>query len=141
MHGTYYEAACLDRLALGRDVKDFTEYVLQQTPRDLANHVHPDNCADVKFDCLVRDPIGTVRDVYEQLQWEFTPEYEKILTDFVAADKLKREDAKKTGGGGGGGKHGMYEHSPDRFGLNKYDFKMGVYEEYVEKYGLQDCKM
>jgi hypothetical protein len=139
MHGTYYEANCLDRDSLGVNVKNFTEYVLKQTPIDLAEHVNPDNSADVLFDNLVRDPISTVRDVYKQLNWEFSSEYEEILMDHVAADNRKREAKKKSEGGKG--KHGMYQHTPDRFGLQKYDFKSGVYEEYVNMYGLQDCKM
>lgn len=142
MHGTYYEASCLDRHAVGRDVKHFTEYVLQQTPIDLAGYVQTGNAADVLFDNLVRDPVETVRRVYQQLHWDFSVEYENILRAHVAADKLKRE-ADKSGRGRGGGKHGMYQHSPDRFGLEQFDFteEEGVYGEYIKKYGLQECTM
>lgn len=137
MHGTYYEANCLDRHALGKDVKQFTEIVLQQTPDDLTKFVRHENTANVLFDKLVQNPIEAVRDVYKQLRWNFTPEYNTILQHHVTADKLKREAKKKSDGG----KHGMYQHTPDRFGLGEFDFTTGIYEDYIRKYGLQDCKM
>ena len=61
MHGTYYEAHCLDRDALGKDAKEFTEYVCQQTPKDIMENVNSANTANVLFDQLVRNPVETVR--------------------------------------------------------------------------------
>jgi hypothetical protein len=141
MHGTYYEADCLDRHALGRDVTDFTEYIFNAAPKDLEERGSPENSANVLFDNLVRDPIGTVRDVYQQLKWDFTPEYKLILQEHVAADTLKREAKKCESKREGKSGHGMYHHSSDRFGVDQSIFAQDTFKEYIDKYGLQDNKL
>lgn len=135
MHGTYYEAGCLDRRQLGKDVTGVMEYVFQQTPKDLEESVQMKNCGHVLFDDLVLRPIDTVRRLYETFGWEMSDEYEKILLDHVAADKKKRESNKTSGN------HGMYKHTPNRFQLDKANLKKGIFNDYVEMYGLKDCVM
>ena len=143
MHGTYYEASCLNRQDLSQDVVDFTQYVVQQTPQDLKSHVDDKSSCHVKFDYLVQDPLQTVKEVYKKFNWEFTAEYERILVDFLKVDQDKRNEKKRMSNKNNKRQqHGMYEHTPDRFGLNDYDFHNDkIFSNYVKKFGLEDCKM
>jgi hypothetical protein len=137
MHGMYFESDCLDRHQLCKDAIDFTEHVFSHASNDLESRKDPENNAHVLFDNLVRDPINTVRAVYQQLNLEFSSEYEQILKDHVAEDKKKRESAKKNGESN----HGMFQHDPERFGLDKNVFKKEVFQNYIKKYGLNSNKL
>ena len=131
----YYERNCLDRTALGEDICGYARDRLQQTPLDI--HSLALDCADVIFDELVSDPIGTVKKVYQHFDWQFTEEYEEILKRHLAEDAKKRALVRRRKGG----VSALHEHDLGRFGLREEDLaNEEVFREYVRRYGMQECK-
>ena len=50
----------------------------------------PDRYAMVRFEDLVADPVRAVRDLYERVGLEYTPEYHAALTERAKADRAYR---------------------------------------------------
>ena len=86
----------------------------------------------VKYELLVADPVGSIQRLYAEGGWEFTPEYETALVEYVAKNKAERHEKKKKASAGGlaGGGH---EYSLERFGLEAAELSKEL-KWYVDKY-------
>jgi hypothetical protein len=134
MHHLYYEQPCLDLQELGTDISGLAKDMLEEGTRAI-DELSLD-CAHVKFDRLLTDPVGMVRDVYEHFGWTFSKEYEEILERFLEEDKKKREEVRRKKGG----ESGMHEHSLEHFGLREEDFSNDKFQTYLGRFGLEDMK-
>ena len=65
----------------------------------------------VKYENLVRDPVGTVKQVYASFGWAFTKAYEDKLVAYIAANKAERAKQASTG-------KAMHSYSLEQFGLD-----------------------
>ena len=52
---------------------------------------------NVMYTELIKNPVGTVKKLYGDLGYEFTPEYEKLLKEYVEENNREREALKKSG--------------------------------------------
>ena len=79
MHSVYYEMETRDDAALGHEIASLSERLLADSPKNMKE------CgleyADVLYHELVDDPLNTVKSLYKQFGWEFTAEYEAIITE------------------------------------------------------------
>jgi len=81
----------------------------------------------VKYLELIKNPIEVVKALYKQCDYEFTPEYEKILEEYIAKNKAEREATKKKTGG-----KTMHNYSLEEYGMSKSD--VDSLSWYTEKY-------
>lgn len=102
----------------GKDIMNSSQKFLKtahdfykSTPQDTNPH------SSVMYKDLIKDPVGTVRSLYKELGYEFTAEYEKILTEFIAADRAEREEIKKKTGG----KKKLHDYSLEMYGIKEED--------------------
>lgn len=114
---------------------EVTSKILLQAPKDLAVLNTP--CAHVLYDNLVKDPIGTVKMVYDTHGWDFTPEYEAILRQFLLDDKRKRDEVKRRLGF----KHAIHEHDLSEFGLTRDMLSTGPYAEYMKIFDMEHSRL
>jgi hypothetical protein len=75
---------------------------------------------DMSYRALVRDPVASVRGVYQRFGWEFTPAAEAGLLTWLAENPA--------------GKHGTHRYALEDFGLTESDVR-DVYADYIETYG------
>ena len=68
----------------------------------------------VKYENLIKDPIGVVKGIYAAYGWTYSAEYNEILEAHIKADREKR--AKK---GFGKGKNKKHAYSLDMYGLTE----------------------
>lgn len=132
MHELYFEDQDGVDPMLGGQVLNYCSTVLGQAEEDIKTTGLP--CAHVNFDKLSTDPIGMVRDIYATFGWEVSKEYEAALTDYLAKDKIKREEVKKRTAG-----VERAVHTPEDFRLTKE----GVNKEfagYINKYKFTASK-
>jgi hypothetical protein len=82
--------------------------------------LHPDRCRDVLFERLVKDPIGTVRWIYEQFDYPYSPEHEQRMRHWLENNPQ--------------GKHGSHRYDLDQFGLTDADIQQafGPYRQYLK---------
>jgi hypothetical protein len=64
----------------------------------------PARFLDVRYESLVADPVGTVREVCQHFGYDFTPEFEARARRYLAANPQH--------------KHGVHRYSLDDFGLD-----------------------
>jgi Sulfotransferase family len=82
----------------------------------------PDRFLDVRYESLIADPIGTVREVCRHFGYAFTPEYEARTRRYLAANPQH--------------KHGVHSYSLDDFGLDAatVDHYFADYNAWLEEH-------
>lgn len=108
------------------------EWIMQNVPWQAAEHVNRimdtrsrigrDRIADVHYAELMRDPLGTMRRLYAQLNDEFTPAAE-------AGMKAWLDDNPQ-------GKFGRHAYKLGQFGLSKADLEP-MFERYLSAYDVE----
>jgi hypothetical protein len=76
---------------------------------------------DVQYADVMRDPVGTVRGIYEHFGEPFTAEAEQAMIAYVA-DNPK-------------GKHGRHSYSLEEYGLTKEGVRER-FRDYIERYDI-----
>jgi hypothetical protein len=132
LHEMYFERDHLDPIDLGRRCVNYVFGVFSQAPAEISRAKL--QCADIVFENLTRDPIGTVKSIYRQFDWEYTEEYDRILKSYLAEDEKKRkvqfEKAKN---------NKFQVHNPEYFGLNKKEID-DLFSDYIKRYSIPDEK-
>jgi hypothetical protein len=103
-HSTTYDAATIGRTQLDLWSRSFHAY------HDARPAYDDDQVADVAFADLVRDPVGTVRLIYEQFGLELTPE------SVAAVEAIDREQRQ-------GGKAPSHRYDLGDYGLTETDVR------------------
>jgi hypothetical protein len=132
MHELYFEGQDGVEAVLGRQAVKYCSAMLRSAEEDIKTTGLA--CAHVHFDKLSSDPIGMVRDIYATFGWEVSSEYEAALKDYLAKDKVKREEVKKRTTG-----VERAVHTPQDFKLDK-DAITRDFADYIAKYNVAACK-
>lgn len=84
--------------------------------------INPDKEArifDVSYSRLVADPEAMIKEIYEHFGYEFTPEYQIKLRQYLESHPK--------------GVHGKVNYSLEEFGLNKETID-NEFEDYIRQY-------
>lgn len=76
---------------------------------------------DIHFLDLMRDPIGSIRKIYDYFGFEFSHLFEAKIAKYL-------EDKPRY-------KYGKYSYSPSRFGLNHDDIR-DLFSDYIDYFGI-----
>jgi hypothetical protein len=71
------------------------------------------------FNSLVKDPVSTVKNIYEHYGIEFTQKYREILQDFVKVDQAQHSSTVR------------HEHSLQHFNISDEEVR-SRYAEYIK---------
>lgn len=133
LHQVYYENETRDDKLLGRQICQLSHQYLVQTPKDIEESKL--GCSNINYENLVKDPIGTVKQVYQTFGWEFTSQYEEILQSYLAEDKKKRDLKKKEKN-----RDVLHHYTPEEFSLTTEELCQGNFAEYVKRYNVPMSK-
>lgn len=126
MHQIYFEQEGRDDHKLGQRVAKISGDLLVNAPSYIQESGLP--CSNIVYNNLVADPIGTVKSIYQEYGWTFTPQYEKILKDYLEENA---KDRKKKAKG-----EVLHEYHPKEFGLTEDVLSTGKFKEYIDKYNV-----
>ncbi len=136
LYQVYYENEERDDALIGSAIRDVSADYLLRAVEDIKktgiDHTH------VLYNDLVKDPIGTVKSIYEQYGWDFTVEYENILKDHLAKDQLKREEAKRLKLQKNTAV--LHHYTPEEFSLTYDELSSGSFAKYVEMFKVPMSK-
>jgi hypothetical protein len=93
----------LDRVQAGRELAERMVWAVENA--NAAEAKFGDRMTNVMFDTLVKDPIGTVRRVYEQFGYQYSDEMEAGMKRWLENNPQ--------------GKHGSHKYELEQFGLSK----------------------
>ncbi|RYH32602.1 sulfotransferase [archaeon] len=139
MRGIYFDNAKLEKKIVGEKMLNIAEKCLTQAPKDIEKSGLP--CAHVLYENLVADPVGTVKKVYDELGFDYTPAYDSALQSYLEENRRQREEtkamlAKKTGQK----KAVLHEHRPEDFGIPATALNEGVFADYIKRYNIKSDK-
>jgi len=130
-HQLYYEPEGRNDKVLGKKIKDVSDTLLQQTPKDVA--ASKLECSNVIYNDLVSNPLQVVKDIYKQFKWEYTPAYEAELKAYLKKNTEEREALKKAGAF-------LHEYDLDEFGLTQEELCSGGFADYCQRYNVPMSK-
>lgn len=90
--------------------------------RRLDGTLPDDRFIDVRYADLLRDPVATIRGIYDRTGREFTPEYAAAIPAYLAAKPQA--------------KHGAHRYTLDDFGLDADELR-DRYRTYCDAYGIE----
>jgi hypothetical protein len=101
-----FRSIVADPIDLGRLGLEFVEAMSVGPDRAMKarESANPSRFFDVRYEDLVADPIGTVREVCQYFGYDFSPEYESRARRYLAENPRH--------------KHGVHHYSLDDFGLD-----------------------
>eukprot|EP01094_Clydonella_sp_ATCC50884_P029240 TRINITY_DN9088_c0_g1_i1.p1 TRINITY_DN9088_c0_g1~~TRINITY_DN9088_c0_g1_i1.p1 ORF type:complete len:473 (-),score=167.12 TRINITY_DN9088_c0_g1_i1:244-1530(-) len=106
------------------------QHIITERVREATTHITPKTghkVVHVEYRDLIRDPIGTVRGIYEAAGLSFTPEYEDALRAYLEASARERESGK--------GSHHM-PYSLEEFGLSD-EYIENMFAQYMKEHGYR----
>jgi len=127
MHQIYFEQEGRDDSKLGKMVSKISGELLTSAPAMIKESKLP--CANIVYNNLVADPVGTVRSIYKEYGWDFTAEYEKILNDYLEGNRKDRVKRAK-------GNANLHHYHPEEFGLTEDNLTTGKFAEYITQYNV-----
>lgn len=127
VHQIYFEKEGRDDNELGKKLKIASANILERAPQDIKESGLP--CHHVTYNSLIADPIATVKGVYADFGWEFTPEYEAILNQYLEENKKDREQRAQ-------GNEVLHTYHPSEFGLTEEELCEGKYADYIKKFNV-----
>jgi len=85
----------VDLLSMGPGYFEYTNTVFHRAADALEQNPNI-SCMHVKYSEFVPEPIKMIEKIYDHLGYEFTDEYRTILINYIAADKIKRKELRKS---------------------------------------------
>lgn len=129
LHSVFYDSSGLDIPALGQQTKNGCKLMVETAQKDFRDSGL--DYAHVKYDELVKDPIGTIRNIYDRWGIEFTPEFEAKLNEFLEADKAKRDALRSAD-------HAkLHSYTPEQFGLTADELRKD-FRDYIEAFNIPE---
>lgn len=142
MHHNYYEKDKFDPNYLGKELSSVAGRLLNRVESDLQIAKLP--CADVLFENLTTKPFDSVKAVYQQFGWEYTPEYHSALEKYLEENRKQREETRKKmekmNKNLKGQKDKLHDFKPEDFGLTKSYLSNGPFQQYIQRYHIQSDK-
>jgi hypothetical protein len=127
-HSVYYESETLSVKKLGNALDKVSARVLSEAPGQIQESGC--DCSHIVYADLIKDPIAVLKKIYTQFGWEFTKEYESIVQNHLAEDKLKRDALK------GVDKGELHAYTPEEYFLTEEHLSTGKYAEYMQKFNV-----
>jgi hypothetical protein len=112
----------VDKHAVGREQLEAWTWGLRRT-MEVRDRLGPDRVVDVQYDDTVRDPVGTVRRVYEHFGLERTPAVDDGVRTYLADNPRD--------------KHGTHRYTLEEFGLDRAEVD-AAFASYRERFGVAD---
>lgn len=109
----------LDEQAIGQEILGILSHQVEQGMKARTS-IFDRHICDINFSNLVRDPIGTVRQIYNQFGYELSHEMERNLHQYIS-DNVRY-------------KHGQYSYSLEEFGLDSNQIST-KFQNYLEMFG------
>jgi hypothetical protein len=110
----------VDKHAVGREQLEAWTWGLRRTMA-VRDRLGPDRVVDVQYDDTVRDPVGTVRRVYEHFGLERSPQVDDGVRAYLADNPRD--------------KHGTHRYTLEEFGLDR-DEVDAAFAAYRERFGV-----
>ncbi len=110
----------INPLQVGREVAQSLVH-LHLRPAARVRASHPERVFDISYQSLMRDPVGTVRSIYERFELSFSAAAERRMRDWLASNPQ--------------GKHGRHRYSLEQFGLDRATLHR-LYPDYPECFGV-----
>jgi hypothetical protein len=85
--------------------------------------VKPGRILDLDYSELIADPIAAVRRIYDELSYEFTPEFEEKLAGYLSRDRKSGRPA--------------HQYTPQQFGLDESTVSE-AFADYHEQYKIHE---
>jgi len=137
LHLLYFEKSGRDDHALGRTMLEVSERLLVQAPTEILESKLP--CAHVIYNKLIDSPIEVIKAIYMQFGWNYTPEYERTMLDYLEDNRLERENVKAKMAATkkkGGASAVMHTYTPEEFGITALKLSEGGYAKYVSDFNV-----
>ena len=83
---------------------------------------------NVLYDDLISDPIGTIKQLYDSLGYNFSKEFETRLEEYI---RMNKEERKKMQGA----KKKLHSYSAEEYGLTNEELEE-AFKEYHDKFGV-----
>ena len=110
----------VDLKGIGESFIDTFEVMIARADAFKAKH-GADAIHDVQYADTVRDPVGTVKRIYERFDEPWTPEIEAAMQGYMDANPK--------------GKHGKHEYSLEEYGLSK-GYVRERFADYIARYDI-----
>lgn len=85
LHWSYLDYAC-DRVKFGRYILESLVLCADRMLNDRQN-LQPSQYTDVNYSQFTKDPIGTVRNIYQHFDLEFTPQFEENMKQWLKENR------------------------------------------------------
>ncbi len=109
-------------------LSELMEYLLESYDLSLKRYINirdkhdQKNFFDIDFSNLIKDPISIVKRIYEHFGFEYTPEFEQKMRDWLKNNPRH--------------KHGMHKYCLEDFGLNEKNLR-SRYDYYYERFNFK----
>lgn len=110
----------VDLEGIGRSFMDTFQIMIDRAIAYKEKH-GPDSILDVQYLDTIRDPIGTVRGIYDHFGEPLTPEAETAMQTYLSDNQQ--------------GKHGKHSYSLEEYGLSKEAVRL-QFRDYIERYDI-----
>lgn len=110
----------VDPIQIGKDQTALFDLMIERVNKFHAKH-GPNAIHHVQYADVMKDPIGTVRGIYEHFNESFTPAAEAAMQGYMAANQK--------------GKHGKHEYNLESYGFTKQGI-LDHYAGYIERYKI-----
>ena len=111
----------VDPAEVGREQLDAWAWALRRTS-EVRERLPAQRVVDVRYTDTIRDPVGTIRRVYDRFGLAFTPAVEQGVQRYLAANPRD--------------KHGTHTYTLEEFGLDR-DEVDAAFAGYRERFGVQ----
>lgn len=120
----------IDLRMIGQNSKKIWSTAMKRAMRELdeARGKGGVKTADVLYENLVADPVGTVKDLYDQLGFTFSGEFKANLEAYVAKNRADRERMR-------GSKKRLHAYSAAEFGLTEEELT-DEFADYHQRFGI-----
>jgi hypothetical protein len=110
----------VDLEGIGRSFMDTFQIMIDRAIAYKAKH-GPDSILDVQYADVMRDPIGTVRGIYDHFGEPCTPEAQAAMDAYMSANRQ--------------GKHGRHSYALEEYGLTA-DGVRERFRDYIERFDI-----
>ncbi len=111
----------VDRKILGKTVFDECRISMEKAS-EARKEISSERVVDIQYGDMVKQPIETISSIYEKWGFDFSPEYQCKITEFMAVNPK--------------GKHGGHKYTCDEFGLTEGELERG-FKSYIKQNSIR----
>lgn len=129
LHSIFYEGSTLDTPELGQLTKQACKLMLDTARQDFRESGL--SYAHVLYENLAKDPIATIRNIYDSWGMEFTPAYQSKLEEFLEADRIKRDAMRAADDSK------LHNYTPEAYGLTSDELRAD-FKDYIAEFNVAE---